>query len=205
MCCCCSLIRSNSSDDDDMADALPPDVDSTNIKENSAGGRKWRVEQYTVHDDSRYLERCLAIIDNCILEIQQMKSSIHAAQSFVNGIRLTIGSPVPGLQTRLQNGVGRDSQWNWVCGSLDMENDRGARPPSCHVSRYGRIKHGCRRPCWKSHFFTVKSIYTGNTSKLLNMVCRIHLWYPFVFFYVSLTLKGHGEGYFGNTTPLTAT
>jgi len=46
-----------------------------------------------------------------------------------------------------------------------MENDRGARPPSCHVARYGRTNMAAVDHVENLNFFTVKSIYTCNTLK----------------------------------------
>jgi len=54
-------------------------------------------------------------------------------------------SPVPGIQTRLQNGVGRISHYIFVIGYLDMKNHRGAFPPPRQKLRDCQIKYGRRR------------------------------------------------------------
>jgi len=88
-----------------------------------------------------------------LLREMQHHSLVGKQQNWQPWTRAYLWSTI-GLRKKyihLQSGDGRVSQWNWVCGSLDMENDQGARPPSCHFSCCGRVKDGCRRPCWKSN------------------------------------------------------
>jgi len=49
---------------------------------------------------------------------------------------------VPGIQTRLQNGVGEISHYIFVSGYLDMKNHRGAFRAACQKLRNCQIKYG---------------------------------------------------------------
>ena len=64
-------------------------------------------------------------IENC------GKTSAHRGIYLLYGWPISDYSPVPGIQTRLQNGVGGISHYIFVNGYLDMKNHRGDFPPSC--------------------------------------------------------------------------